>query len=267
MPRYATGESMLRRAVRIIDALDNDEPALTVSELAREAGLHVATASRLIAEMVSLGLLVRGEDGRIRVGLRMWELGSRASPATTLREAAMPIIHDVHAVVGHHAQLSVLEGREVLFLERLSAPGSGVNYSVIAGRLPLHASSAGHVLLANAPASVQDEVLAGPLEAFTAETITSPAELRAALARVRREGFALLAGHLHPSAAGVAVPLRDRRNRVIAAFSVVLPNDGSATGVAPMLMAASRGISRAIATGGRRESDSLKANSQSLRTM
>jgi DNA-binding IclR family transcriptional regulator len=105
MVRLVTGESVLERAVRILDAFSPDEPALLVTEIARRSGLHVATASRLIAELVDLGLLARDDDRRVRVGVRLWELGLRASPTLSLRDAAMPSMEDLHAVVGHHTQL------------------------------------------------------------------------------------------------------------------------------------------------------------------
>jgi DNA-binding IclR family transcriptional regulator len=242
------GETVLYRAVRILETLTPDEPALTVSEIARRSGLHVATASRLIAALVGHGLLARRADGRVAVGVRLWELALRASPALGLREAAMPFLEDVHAVVGHHVQLGVLDGTEVLFVERLSAPGAVINYTRIAGRLPLHASSSGVVLLAHGPRELQERVLAGPLEAFTSATMTDPARLRALLADVRRTGAAVLAGHLHEEATGVAVPVRDRHDRVVAALSVIVPNDGQARLAVPLLQAAARGIGRTLST-------------------
>jgi DNA-binding IclR family transcriptional regulator len=132
MARTATGESSLARAVRILDCFTPDEPALPVSEIARRAGLHVATASRLVAELVSHGLLARGPDRAVRIGMRMWELASRASPTLSLREAAMPFLEDLHAVVGHHAQLGIRDGDEVLFVERLTARDAVVNFTRIA---------------------------------------------------------------------------------------------------------------------------------------
>src|SRR5687768_1259734 len=116
MPRRHTGESVVSRVVRILEAFTPDDPALTVTEIARRSALHVATASRLVAELERHGLLVRRE-GSVRIGMRMWELAQRASPALSLREAAMPFLEDLHAVIGQHVQLAVLDGEEVLFVE------------------------------------------------------------------------------------------------------------------------------------------------------
>jgi DNA-binding IclR family transcriptional regulator len=244
--RTGTGESVLSRAIRIIEVFSPTEPALPVSEIARRAGLHVATASRLIAELTEHGLLERCPDRRVRIGVRMWELGWRASPRLGLRDAAMPFLEDLHAVVGHHAQLGVLDGGDVLFIERLSARDAVINYSRIAGRLSLPHSSSGLVLLASAPVEVQEEVLARPLRPPTPAAFRTAAQLRAALADVRRQQSAVLAGHQHPDAAGVAVPVRDGRGDVVAALSVIVPNDGRGQSLVPALLAAARGITRAV---------------------
>jgi DNA-binding IclR family transcriptional regulator len=246
MARTATGESSLARAVRILDSFRPDEPVLSVSEIARRADLHIATASRIVAELVSHGLLARGPDRAIRIGMRMWELAARASPTLSLREAAMPFLEDVHAVVGHHAQLGVLDGDDVLFVERLSARDAVINFSRIAGRLPLHISSSGLVLLAYGPPELQERTLRRPLTRYTADTITRSDELRAALAEIRRQGFALLPGHVHEDATGVAVPVRNALQEVVAALSVIVPNDGRAIAQVPVLLAAARGVTRTL---------------------
>lgn len=223
-----------------------EHTALRVSELARRADLHVATASRLVEELVSYGWLHRDPDRRVRIGVRMWELASRASPTLPLREAAMPFMKDLHAVVGHHTQLSVLEGAEVLFVERLSAPGAVSNITKIAGRLPLHASSSGLVLLAHAPSALQEDVLSGRLHAYTANTVTDPKRLRRILADIRKNSFVCCPGYLDERAAGVAVPIRGAGKDVIAALGVVVPNDRAARMQIPALQAAARGISRSV---------------------
>ena len=249
MVRTGTGQSVLSRAIGIIEVFSPDEPVLPVSEIARRTGLHVATASRLIAELVGHGLLERAPDRGVRIGVRMWELGWRASPRLGLRDAAMPFLEDLHAVVGHHAQLGVLDGGDVLFIERLSARDAVINYSRIAGRLDLPHSSSGLVLLAHAPLELQEEVLRRPLRPPTGAAFSTPQQLRAALADVRRQQSAVLAGHQHGDATGVAVPVRDGRGEVVAALSVIVPNDGRGAALVPVLLAAARGITRSLTAG------------------
>lgn len=247
MPRVRTGESVVARVVRVLEAFTPDEPALSVTEIARRAGLHVATASRLVAELSAHGLLAR-RDGAVRVGVRMWELAQRASPTLSLREAAMPFLEDLHAVIGHHVQLGVLDGDEVLFVERMSAPNAVVNYTRIAGRLSMHASSSGLVLLAHAPPEQQERVLAAPMQRLTPNTPSAPKQVREMLAAIRRQGYALCPGFIHVDATGVAVPVRDGSGAVVAAIGAVVPNDGNAYVHVPALLAGARGIGRVLAS-------------------
>jgi DNA-binding IclR family transcriptional regulator len=115
MARSPSGESVIERVVRILEAFDPDRPSLTLVELAARTGLPASTASRLVEQLVAHGLLHRDGNGQIRIGVRMWELASRASPTLALREIAMPFMEDVQAVVGHHTQLGLRDGKEVLF--------------------------------------------------------------------------------------------------------------------------------------------------------
>ncbi|WP_009475671.1 IclR family transcriptional regulator [Rhodococcus sp. JVH1] len=252
MSRTPTGESVTARVVRVLSSFDADTPSLSVSDIARRSDLPVATAHRIVGELVKYRLLERN-DTRISIGVRMWELGSRGSHTLSLREAAMPLMEDVNAAIKQHTQLGILDGNEVLFVERLSTRGSVVNVTKIAGRLPVHACSSGLVLMANASRDVQDELLSQPLERYTDATVTDPDQMRRLLAEVRHQHFAVAAGLITPGATGVAVPVRDTDGgRVIAALSVVIPHDqANPQSVVAALTTASRGITRAMTRGSR----------------
>ncbi|MFI0350050.1 IclR family transcriptional regulator [Actinomadura sp. 9N407] len=245
MARSPSGESVLTRVVRILDAFGPDTPVLTVSAISRRAALPVATTARLVREMIGHGLLARDGRRRVRIGTRMWELAERASPVLGLRQAALQYMGDLHAVVGHSTQLGVLDGDEVLFVERLTAPGAVVNITRIGGRLPLHASSGGLVLLAHAPAEVQERIVRVPLTVLTTQTIGDERALRTELAEIRRRGFAFCPGHIHPDATGIAVPVR-QNGEVVAALGLVVPNDDTAWPLHRPLQLAGLALSRAL---------------------
>lgn len=247
MARSASGESVLTRIDRVLGSFDADSPTLTLAEVAERARLPVATAYRIVDDLVDVGYLERSPGKRVRIGVRLWELGSRGSRTLGLRQAAMPFMEDLHSVVGHHIQLAVLDGFDALYLERLSARRGSANIIRVAGRLPAHACSSGLVLLGFAPAEVQEELLAKPLRRFTRQTITDPAALRGLLADVRRQGFVIADSHITAGATGVAVPVRDGRGDVVAALSIVAPSaEGRAPAQVAALLATSRGISRAL---------------------
>lgn len=224
MANSSSGQSMTDRIVRVLDTFTADRSMQSAAEIGRRAGLPSSTAHRIVDELVDAGLLDRDEDRRVHLGMRLWELALRGSRALRLRQAALPVMERVQGEIREHTQLAVLEDDEALFIERLSHPEAGANITRIAGRLPLHASSSGLLLLAYAPAGVRERVLAGPLRALSAETVTDPDRLRRVLADVRRTGVAVAAGSVETISTGVAVPIHDA-GEVAAALSVVLPRE------------------------------------------
>lgn len=245
MANSRSGEALIDRVVRVLASFDRGRTELTATEIARAAGLPASTAHRLVTDLCASGLLERDDEGRYRVGLRLWELATRGSRALGLREAAIPAMEEVQARIRRHTQLAVLDGDETLFIERLSHPDAGSNIARVAGRLPSHASSSGLVLLAASP-EVAERVLAGPLERLASGTITDPVQLRRKLAEVRRLGYALAPGTVEDVSTGIAVPVRFG-GAVVAALGVVLPREaGDPRPVVAVLTAAADRITRAL---------------------
>ena len=226
---------MTGRAFGVLDAFTPASPTLTLSEIARRAGLPLTTA------------LERDGDGTYRIGLRLWEIASLAPRGVPLREAALPFLEDLYEVTHQNAQLGVREGHEVLYIERITGRHAVGVLTRVGGRFPLHASGIGLVLLAHAPEAVQREVLGGPLQRFTAYTITDPARLSRVLDQVRRDGVAISDRQVTDDAMSVAAPVTDASGEVIAALSVVAAASGTvAARLAPAVRAAALGTSRAL---------------------
>ncbi|MEU7501787.1 IclR family transcriptional regulator [Streptomyces griseofuscus] len=247
MANSRSGETVTERVVRVLETFNADRTVQTAAEIGRRAMLPPSTAHRMVAELVECGLLDRDEEQRVRLGMRLWELALRGSRALRLRQAALPFMERVQARLREHTQLAVLENDETLFIERLSHGRAGANITRIAGRLPLHASSSGLVLLAHGPEELRERILMGRLEAVSPETVTDPKQLRRLLARIRHDGVVVAPGTIETVSTGVAVPVRGGRGEVIAALSVVLPRDTPTGGAVKELRAAAAGISTAIA--------------------
>ncbi|HYH30872.1 MAG TPA: IclR family transcriptional regulator [Pseudonocardia sp.] len=241
------GETVTGRVLRVLEAFSAERPELALTELSRRAGLPLTTTHRLVGELAGWGALERGEDGRYRVGLRLWEVAALAPRGLGLRESAMPFLEDLYEVTRQNVQLAVLDGTEVVYLERISGRGAVNVITRVGGRLPLHATGVGLVLLANADPELQEQVLAAPLKRYTAKTMCHPDDVRRALAEVRRTGVAVSDGQIELIALSVAAPVRGRRGDVVAALSVVVPADtADARAYIPVVRAAARGISRVL---------------------
>ncbi|MFF2363981.1 IclR family transcriptional regulator [Streptomyces sp. NPDC058122] len=160
MANSRSGEGVTERIVRVLETFSTDRTLQTAAEIGRRANLPSSTVHRMVADLVECGLLERDEDEQVRLGMRLWELALRGSYALRLRQAALPFMEGVQNRIREHTQLAVLENDETLFIERLSHPNAGANITRVAGRLPLHASSSGLVLLAYSSEELQERVLA-----------------------------------------------------------------------------------------------------------
>lgn len=217
-------ETMIERVMRILEVFGAGEEALSASEIARRAELPQATAHRIVSDLVASRILTREPDRRVRIGLRLWELATRASSAMSLRDIALPFMEDLHAVVRQHTQLSVLERHDVLYLERLSSQHATAANTANAGtRLPALQSAPGLVLAAFSPPAVRDELLTwGRLTAFNERTVMDRHELRRIVAETRRVGYVVAAGWIHDDVSGIAVPILTSDGNAVASLSITI---------------------------------------------
>src|SRR5699024_7840038 len=216
MTHSSSGETILDRMLRILSAFDARRRQRTVAELSQDTNIPLATTYRLVSQLTQEDILTRYPDGSIGLGMRLWELAARSSPAVSLRTAAMPFLDDVQSIFRQHTQLSVLDAHELLVVERLSSRHSVVNQATVATRMPVHTVSMGLVQLAFQPQHVIDEYFT--LYPKAAEmSYPATGSMSATLAKIRQDGFAMLDGMLDDGTTGAAVPVFDKptgRNRV-----------------------------------------------------
>jgi DNA-binding IclR family transcriptional regulator len=239
--------SVVGRAFQLLTAFSAQRPALSLSEIARRADMPLSTVHRLLNELCAWGAVERGEDGLFRIGLRLWELGALAPRGQGLRERALPFLEDLSQITKENVQLAVREGTEVVFIERIAGSEAVPVLTRVGGRFALTATGVGLVLLAHAPAEVQDEVLGNPIERYTRKTVTDPAELRRMLADVRTNGFAISDRQVTMDSLSVAAPINDGRGHVIAAVSLVVHHANTKPhALAPLVRTSARAISRVL---------------------
>jgi DNA-binding IclR family transcriptional regulator len=249
MANSASGESVIQRVVKIMDAFTKGHPRLTLSDLVRSTGLSSTTVHRLAADLVESGLLERGETGDYGVGMKMWELASRSNPVEEFRRRGLPFLEGVHAAVRENVSLSIpdVEAGSILYVEQLDRHGTALNLAEVAGRLDIHTTSSGLAMLAHMPGYIQYRFLTGKLAKVTDATETDPARIRAHLALIRERGYARLTGILVPENTAYAVPVFGQGNSVIGAIAVVIPTAEDDPAVTlPVLVAAGRGLSRTM---------------------
>ncbi|MDF0529320.1 IclR family transcriptional regulator [Tsukamurella sp. 8F] len=207
--------SVVRRVSEILGAFGHEDRALGVNEIARRTGIPKATVSRLVAELVDEGMLER-HGAQIVLGLRLFELGERASRRRSMREVALPFLADLRAATGQTVHLAVLDGSEVVYVEILRGRGGPTLPSGVGLRLPAHATGVGKALLAAAPPDVLQRILERGLAPVGPRTITAPGALLAHLRRIAASGMSY---EHEESAAGVAC-----------VASAIVPDGGPAVG-------------------------------------
>ncbi|NAS24752.1 helix-turn-helix domain-containing protein [Herbidospora sp. NEAU-GS84] len=210
----------LARGLSVIRAFDGSSPELTLSEVARKTGLTRAAARRFLLTLVHLGYV--RTDGRLfSLSPRVLELGYAYLSNLSLPDVAFPHLERLVGEVHESASVSVLDDTDIIYVARVPTTRIMRVTIAIGTRFPAHCTSMGRVLLAGLPACDLDAYFArADLVRMTDRTLTSEGELRAVLAEVREQGYALVDQELEDGLRSIAVPVRDRAGRVVAAVNL-----------------------------------------------
>ncbi|MFF4726585.1 IclR family transcriptional regulator C-terminal domain-containing protein [Streptomyces mirabilis] len=206
----------LARGLTVITAFGEGRAELNLTEVAQATGLARATARRALITLEHLGY-VTAHDRVFRLTPRVLSLGFPPLSRTSLAEIAAPHLTELSQRLHDSVSLAVLTGDEIQYTGRVSTSRVMSVHITIGTRLPAYPTALGRVMLADLPEPPLTELL--PL---TPRTITDPARLRAVLDRVREEGYALVDEELEVGLRSVAVPVRERGGRVVAAVNVAM---------------------------------------------
>ncbi|GAA1160034.1 IclR family transcriptional regulator [Ornithinicoccus hortensis] len=210
---------IVRRATDLLAAFSAEDRSLTVAELARRAGLARSTAYRLVEQVVEVGLMER-HGTRIQLGLRLYELGLQVPQQRTLRTAVSPYLHDLRDATRHTANLAVLDGADIVYVDRVPGPNAPPLPFRLGGRHVAHATAMGKAIMAHLEADELAAILPETLGAVTPRTTTDRATLTRELAKVRSNGLAIDHEETRLGVTCVGSPIFDRHGRVLAAISV-----------------------------------------------
>lgn len=211
--------SVLDRVLVLLAAFTSEVPLLRVSELVERTGLSKPTVYRLVGQLETAGLLER--DGpRLRLGLRLFEMGQLAPRQRTIHDAALPYMQDLREATQETVHLAVLEGTEVLYVEKLSGREGPALPSRVGGRMPTYCTGVGKALLAHQPAEVIRQVLDAGLQRRTPYTIRVGGHLLRELNEVRRTGLAFEREESTVGVVCVASPIIGSDETPVAALSI-----------------------------------------------
>ncbi|TQF77782.1 helix-turn-helix domain-containing protein [Elioraea sp. Yellowstone] len=248
----------LAKGFAVLHAFTAERDELTLAEVARAAGIDNATAFRFLNTLVMLGYVARVPGTRrFRLTLRCLDLGFNAIARADLRMLARPILRDLVGALNEAASIGVLDGADVVYVERIQAGIARLGVDVrIGSRVPVYSSAIGRAILAFLPRETQLAVLeARPREKLTEATVTDRAALLAILERVRADGIALSDQETVPGLRVLACPLLDADGVPLGGISVAAPAlrmsaEDYLRQAGPPLIAAARALSRGLEAAG-----------------
>jgi IclR family transcriptional regulator, pca regulon regulatory protein len=248
----------LAKGFRVLEAFTAQEPELTMAEVARKAGMDNATAFRFLNTLVDIGYAERVPDTRkFRLALKVLDLGFNAIGRSDLRTRARPILRSLVGEINEAASIAVLDGPEVIYVERIQAGLTRLGVDIrIGSRVPAYSSAVGHAILAWLPRETQIAILQSqPRKQLTETTQTDLDALLARFKEVKQRGYAISDQETVSGLFVLAAPLLDADGIPLAGLSIAAPafntsiKDFEATGARPVMQAA-KALSRALQTTG-----------------
>lgn len=209
----------LVRGLDVIRAFGADRPSMTLSEAAQRTGMTRAAARRFLLTLVRAGYAET--DGKhFRLRPKVLDLGFSYMSSLNLWEIAEPVLRELSAAIGETCSASVLEGHEIVYITfvpmaRVITVGLGVG-----SRLPAFCSSMGRVMIADLPDDRREAFIAGcEMTPLTPRTVATREALREAVEAARRRGWALVDQEIEIGLRSLAVPVRSRWGRTVAAIN------------------------------------------------
>lgn len=208
------------RGLAVITAFDAEHPELTLSDVARRAGLPRAAARRFLLTLETIGY-VRSDGRTFALTPRVLELGFSYISALSLPEIVQPNLEALSREVDESVSAAVLDETDIVYVARVPTRRIMSVRITIGTRFPAYATSMGRVLLGGLPdASLEAVLEASDLRDLTGRTLTDRSALADEVRSVREQGWSLVDGELEPGLRSIAVPLHARDGRVVAALNV-----------------------------------------------
>lgn len=239
------------RGLSVIRCFGKGAEHLTLSEVSARTGLTRGTARRLLLTLESIGYM-KMEDGAFRLQPKVLDLGYAYLNSMPLWEMAQPFMKNIVDKIDESCGLAVLDSTDVVYIARVP-PTHVYTIPVQVGmRMPAFINAMGQVLLAELSESELDEFFRkADLKKLTRYTDTDPESIRATLKRVKEQGYAMPVGQVYEGRVSLAVPIRNRDGKAIAAMNVSamlsrVTQEQCIEEFLPMLLSAARQMSNAL---------------------
>ena len=234
------------RALQVLEYLATVPEGTTFSDIAKSLSLPKSSTHELLSVMTERSFVeLNPNTKKYRLGIRTWELGQAFVAHRDLITEARPVIAAISANLDETVQISVLDGFEEVYLDRVDSSQPLRVQAIVGSRAPAHTTALGKVLLSDRR---EGDLVAGlrghKLQDATENTITAIDQLILELRWVRANGFGVDNEEYAIGLRCVAVPIRDHTGAIIAAASVAMPiTRANADQLTDALLALVRGAS------------------------
>jgi IclR family transcriptional regulator, KDG regulon repressor len=217
---------VIDRAVEILHCFSFDRPELSVSEIAQMTGLHKSTAHRILMALEHNGLIRQIEEtGRYQLGIKLFMLGNQAVARLNVRDAAKPYLIQLMEETGETVHLAMLDGDQVLYLEKVEGVHALRMPSRVGRRIPTYCTSLGKAMLSSLDKHQVRQLLQGQrLKSYTPHTITSIDKLLKVLEHTRKQGYAVDNEEIELGLRCVGAPIHDYSGSMVGAVSIAGPS-------------------------------------------
>jgi DNA-binding IclR family transcriptional regulator len=234
MVNIASNEELARgnvksaaRVLDIFELLVRHPDGLSLSEICAVLGLPKSSGHALLATLAERGYVREGRRERsYRLGPALFEIGSAYLAGTDLVGDGQESVRETARASDETVHLAVLDGADVLYVAKEEGTRTIRMVSAIGRRFPAHGTGVGKMLLSDLDADALDARFPDdqPLPQLAPGTITSPLELKAAIAQIRTQGYAFDYEESTPGLCCVAAPVYDATHRMVAAMSIAVPS-------------------------------------------
>lgn len=216
--------SSVENALLILKSFSLEEPEMGVTELAEKLGVAKSTIHRLVSTMASEGFVYKNPyTNRYSLGASILALTHTIHKQITIIQEATPVLNLLTEKTGESSYLAIVENKEIIYLSKIEGEYPADDQTYLGKRNPLHCTSSGQVILAFLREDAIGELLEDEAKRFTANTLTTKAEIGKRLQQVARQGYALCDQEFIKGIVSISAPVRDEKNEVIAAVTITGP--------------------------------------------
>jgi len=241
------------KGINLLTALAQSPKPRALTGLATQLGMTKSNTHRLLSTLVELGFVIQdGSMGLYRPTLRLWELGAQIIGRLDFVAIAREYMPKLAATTGETVHLSVLQGAEVVYLDKTEGTQVVRSYTQIGERAPAWCVATGKILIAQLDPDVLRSQIP-KLQGYTPRTLTDFAKLDKELKAARARGIAYNKGEWRDDVMGAATVIFDASGSPIAAIGISGPSLRLRNGIlekhASAVIEAGRSISRALGYG------------------